>query len=222
MSQSEKYTGQQDIDALLDEKVAALIESTTTKLLGLRVEELNKDLTAKLIHSSFMDYAVDLNISFKQAKKSFKKYYLQKMLLLNLGNISEVAKRAGINRRSLHRLIGDLGIDVTKIKKDLIKPYDIKVNSVSSVIEKTLDTYKSIFHPEKLQAMYKSVNIISQDVVNELPETRLTLKNAVEDFELRYFQQALLEQKNNIAAISKRCKLRYETLHRKLKKLGLI
>lgn len=211
----------ENIDTLLDEKVTAVIDTMTLKFLGVRVRELNKDLTEKLATTPFFDWPINTAVPYKEAKKEFKRYYLQKMLSLHLGNISEVAKKAKINRRSLHRLIDELKINNVKIKHDLIKPYDVKVSSVNSVIEHTLDSYKQLLHPEKLQQMYKNVSEISQDIITALPESTVTFRQALKEFEKKYFQK-LLEEHGSVTELAKKVKIRYETLHRKFKTLGLL
>jgi DNA-binding NtrC family response regulator len=40
-------------------------------------------------------------------------------------------------------------------------------------------------------------------------------------FEVQYFKKALKENKDNISKTARKIGLRYETLHRKLKSLGL-
>jgi DNA-binding NtrC family response regulator len=40
-------------------------------------------------------------------------------------------------------------------------------------------------------------------------------------FEKQYFEKALKENKGNVSKTARKIGLRYETLHRKLKKLGL-
>ena len=65
-------------NSLLDEKINALIGNITSKLLGVHVDELNKDLTTKLTKSVFIGFEINTAIPFKKAKKLFKKHYLKK------------------------------------------------------------------------------------------------------------------------------------------------
>jgi DNA-binding NtrC family response regulator len=222
MTKMSQNIPQKNIDLLLDEKFSHLIGNITSRFLGVHVDELNKDLTTKLTKSPFIDFEINTKIPFKEAKKRFKKYYLKKLLSLNLGNISEVAKKSKINRRSLHRLITELNINIKKIKKDLIRPYEIKVSSVSNAIENVLDDYKRVIHPDKLESIYKSVHEISHNLMKEVPDTIMPLKDAIAEFEKRYLQKALIESNHNIAVVARRIQLRYETLHRKLRSLRLI
>jgi len=211
---------EENIDELLDEKIKPLIKEATTKLLGVTVDELTEDITAKLSRSPLLEFPIDTSLKFKEAKKRFKRAYLEKMLQVHLGNISEVARYADIDRRSIHRLIKSLKISITKIKKDLIKPYDIKRSAVSHAIEGVLDLYKGVLHPKKLKSMYQGVTELSDNLLKELPEQRMTLKEAEEEFEKSYFKKALKEN-NNISKTAKKIGLRYETLHRKIKPLNL-
>src|SRR3989338_1797183 len=184
---------QQNIDQLLDEKLKPLVQEATTKALGITVNELTEDITAKLVKTPFIDFQINTSIKYKQAKRLFKKAYLQKMLELNLGNISEVADIAGAERRSIHRLINQLHINVHKIKEELIRPYDLKISAVSHAIEDVLAKY--------------------------IPEKKVTLKEAEEEFERKYLQKALEENQHNITRTAKKIGLRYETLQRKMKAL---
>ena len=55
-----------------------------------------------------------------------------------------------------------------------------------------------------------------QNIVKELPDNPLSLKDAEKEFEERYFKQALLDHNNNISLTARNIGLRFETLHRKL------
>ncbi len=208
-------------DELLEERIKPIIQEATTKFLGVTATELTEDLTAKLSKNPLLDFEINTALSFKKAKKLFKKAYVQKMLQIHLGNISEVARYAGTDRRSIHRLIVSLHINITKIKKDLIKPYDIKRNAVSHAIEHVLTNYKEVFNPQKMKKIYQNVNEISDNLLKELPEGLMTLKEAEEEWEREYIKKALTENNNNIAKTAKKIGLRYESLHRKAKGLGL-
>lgn len=206
----------------IEEKIKPIVKEATHKFLGVSIDELTSDITTKLTKSSLIDIEIDTKIPFKEAKKRFKKDYLEKMLKLHLGNISEVAKLTHVNRRSLHRLINEFDIDVNKIKKEMKKPYDIKATAIGHVIEKTLDDYKGVIHPDKLEKAYEGVPEISGDITKELPERPMSMKDAEDEFERRYLQKVLIEHNHNITQTAKAIGLRFETLHRKLKSLKLI
>lgn len=212
---------EQNIDLLLEEKVKPIIKEATAKALGITVDKLTEDITTKLTKSPLLEFPINPSIKFKQAKKFCKKAYIEKMLELHLGNISEVAREAGTDRRSIHRLIRQLHININKIKGELLRPYDMKISLLSHAIEDVLDRYKTVFHPEKLEKMYRDVNMLSENLIKELPEKKLTLKEAEEEFERTYITKALEQNNHNITQTAKKIGLRYETLQRKMKALSI-
>lgn len=205
----------------LDERIKPIIADATIKAIGIKVDALANDISTKLSKVPFIDFPVDTAIKFKTAKKQFKKAYIEKMLEMHLGNISEAALEAGIDRRSMHRLIVQLRIPAHKIKAEIPKPYHIRLSTVSHAIEHVLDKYKTILHPQKIEKMYKNVTQLSEELLKELPEQKQTLKEAEEDFERAYFKQALQEN-NNITHTARKIGLRYETLQRKIKQLQIL
>ena len=212
---------QEPLEAVLEKKVKPVVEGLTTKFLGVNIHKISEDITTKLNKSTIENIPIDTHLPYKEAKKKFKHDYLEKVLRLKLGNISEAAKSTDTTRRSIHRLIQDLDIDVKKIKKELVKPYEIKKMDVSTVIEHVLENYKEIIHPKKLEEMYKNVAVLSDDILKNLPEMPITLKEAEHEFEKEYLKRVLAEHHGNISATARKIGLRYETLHRKIKALSL-
>lgn len=213
---------EQEKNNFLDEKLKSLIKDATTRFLGVTIKELTEDISARLTKSPLIDISIDTSIKFKQAKKRFKKAYIEKMLCLHLGNISDVAREAGTDRRSIHRLIEQMHIPVDKIRKGILHPYDVKASFVSHAIEEVLDKYKTVLHPSKIEQMYKNVSQLSGELQKELPEKKLSLKEAEEDFEREYLKKALAENNNNVTITAKKIGLRYETLHRKIRALRVV
>lgn len=209
-----------DLEVVLRKKIKPLIDESTEKHLGVSIDQLTVDITSRL-SSPLIDIEVDTSLPYKQAKAKFKKGFLTRLLLLNLGNVSEVARITGQNRRNIHRLIKQLNINVKKIKKELIRPYDIKIGAINSIIGSTLDEYKTIVHPTRLREMYQNVSNLSEGILKELPEQTVSFQKAQREFELRYFRQ-ILRENSNLMNAAKKIGLRYETLHRKLKALNLL
>ncbi len=212
----------QDLELVLDSKVKHILKDATIKYLGIEINKLSDDITSKISRQATVDIEIDTKLSYKEAKKKYKKQYLEKVLKLKLGNISEAAKTMSTDRRSIHRLIHDFHIDIKKIKHELVKPYYIKLSSINYAIENTLDKYKEIIHPKKLETMYKNVTTVSEDILKELPESPISLKNAEEEFDKKYLKQKLEENNNNPQLTAKKIGLRYETVLRKIKKLNLL
>lgn len=201
--------------------VEHIVSDAMHKVLGVSISELSKDISSKLEKSPLLDFDVDTKMRFKAAKKRFKQEFLRRLLRTSYGNISMVAKRAGVDRRSIHRIVKDAGINVSQIREEMIKPYEIKQKAVGHIIEDVVDRYKVFLHPEKIEQVYKHVGSVSKDILDELPDRQLTLKQAEEEFERIYLQKVLEENGWNATKAAKKIGLRYETLLRKLKSLGL-
>jgi DNA-binding NtrC family response regulator len=198
-----------------------IVDDAIKPVLGVSIDELNKDLSEKLSKSPLVSFDVDTKLKFKQAKKKFKQQFLRKLLRISYGNISEVAKRARVDRRSIHRIVKDAGIDVSKIREEMIKPYQIKQKAVGGIIEDVLESYKQVIHPERIAEVYKQVDTVSKEILEELPEKQITLKKAEEEFEREYLKKAFAENDGSLTKTAKKIGLRYETLLRKMKSLGL-
>ena len=205
-----------------DQKKAVedIVGDAMKPVLGININELNKDISEKLDKPLVM-FEIDTSLKFKQAKKKFKQQFLSRLLRMSYGNISYVAKKAGVDRRSIHRIVKDAGINVSKIREEMIKPYQIRQKAVESVIEDVLEHYKTVIHPEKMAEVYKKVDTVSKEILDELPEKKTTLKEAEAEFEREYFKKALSENNGNVTATARKIGIRYETLLRKLKALGV-
>jgi len=209
-----------DLERVIQDKVKPLIDSSMQKFLGITIKELSTDISDRLKRTPLLDFKIDTGMPFKKAKKLFKKEYVRKLLQLKQGNISDVARIAAIDRRSIHRFAKDLKKEVQKIRKEITNLYS-KETAVKSIIEESLDTFKGTITPKKLENAYKNVSTISKDILKELPIKQLTLKQAMEEFEKEYLKKAMKENLNNISKTAKAVGLRAETLFRKLRKLGL-
>jgi len=200
--------------------VEDIVGDAMKPVLGININELNKDISEKL-DKPLVLFEIDTSLKFKQAKKKFKQQFLSRLLQMSYGNISYVAKKAGVDRRSIHRIVKDAGINVSKIREEMIKPYQIRQKAVESVIEDVLEHYKTVIHPEKMAEVYRKVDAVSKGILDELPEKKTTLKEAEAEFEKEYFRKALSENNGNVTATARKIGIRYETLLRKLKALGV-
>ncbi len=211
----------ESLDYVIDKKVKPLIDKAMKDYLGITVNEIEADISDKLLKSPLLDVDVDTHIPFKKAKERFKETYLLKLLKHKYGNVTMVADIANVDRRSVHRLVKKFGIDVHEMRKEMTKVAYLKQLRVTDIIEHTLDQYKQVIQPERLEGFYKNVPELSKTIIKELPDNYLTLKQAEHLFEKEYLQKALDENKGNISKTARAIKLRYETLHRKLKQLQI-
>ncbi|HSU72289.1 MAG TPA: helix-turn-helix domain-containing protein [Candidatus Binatia bacterium] len=212
--------GVTNLEKTIEEKVKPLVADAMQKFLGVTVSEIEHDISGKLKRSPLLDYDVDVTKPFKQAKLDFKRYYLTRLLQNHFGNVSEVARIANLDRRSIHRLITALKIDVRRFRQELLRGEYVKQEAVKDIIQQTLDSYKQSLNPDKLALLYRFAPTLSKDIVAELPEAPLTLDQAEAEFERKYFAKALALFNNNISKTARAIGIRYETLHRKLKMLG--
>lgn len=212
---------EKSLEKVMKEKINPMIESSLHKFLGVTINELNEDISDSIESNPLISFNINTSLSFKTAKKLFKKQYLQALIRNHYGNISDVAKIAKIDRRSVHRAIIELKIDVAKVRKELLRPDYYKKEAIGGIFKTTLDHYRGVIHPDKLKKMYKEVPTITKDIVKELPTEELSFKEAEKEFERQYLQKALKQNDWNISKTAKKIKLRFETLHRKIKKLGL-
>lgn len=210
-----------DLEKVILSRVRPMIDEAMHRCLGITVAEINTDITDKILKSPLFLFEVDTNLPLRKAKESFRRYYLTKVLKRHFGNVSEAAKTCCMERRSLHRLINQLGIDVTLFRREMQKHSYLSMNDVQGIIERTLAGYKQVIQPERLRAMYDVVPKLSEDITHELPATIMTMKDAEDCFEKEYIQRALEKVNFSITKAAKNLGMRYETLHRKMKSLGI-
>ncbi|HIJ11518.1 TPA: hypothetical protein HA278_05670 [Candidatus Woesearchaeota archaeon] len=210
---------QKDLEDTLKEKVTPLLEETMEKSLGVSIPKMEKDITDKLT-TPFLDIYVSFDLPFSKAKKEFKKQFLKKELRMHVGNISELAKDLGLDRRSIHRVIKDLEISMDDFRKvDAKERY--KEGLVDSAIRSGMEGYREILRPEKLEDMYQEVPKLSRNIAKLLPHAHLTWKEAEREFEKQFLGHALKEHDGSVSKAAHQLQIRVETLHRKIKKLGL-
>jgi len=212
---------EKNLEKVMKERINPMIQESLHKFLGVTINELNRELSDRIESNPLISFDINTSLSFKAAKKLFKKQFLQNLIRNHYGNVTEVARIAGIDRRSVHRAVIELKINITKVRKELLRPDYYKKEAIDDIFRRTLDQYKEVIHPEKLREVYKGVPSLTSDIVKELPAAEMTLKEAEMEFERQYLKKALDENRWNISLTSRKIKLRFETLHRKIKKLGI-
>jgi len=211
----------ENLEKVMKEKVEPMIDNAMHKFLGITVSEISEDITDKIEKNPLISYDINIELPFKIAKKVFKKEFLTRLLQTYYGNISLVGKITGLNRRSIHRDIKELDINIKKVRKELIKTSYYQKEAVDGILKETFDSYKEIIMPGKLEKVYENVDELSGNIIKELPALEMTWKEAEVEFEKAYFKKVIKKFKT-ITEAAKNIKIRYETLHRKLKKLNLI
>ena len=211
---------QKDLEETIKEKINPLLEKTMEKHWGITIPKLEDDLTTKLKNPSLNIY-VPSNLTFSSAKKVFKTEFMKRELRLHQGNISHLAKQLGIDRRSIHRTIKELRIDVEEIREDMESSEEHQTEFVDQALRATLDQYKDIIQPQKMEKMYEEVSSLSRNIAKILPHKDLSWKEAEKEFEKQFLEQGLKKNNGNVMKTAQKIQIRAETLHRKIKKLGL-
>ena len=213
--------GKLTLEKVIKEKVEPLVNEAMQKFLGVTIKELPGEITDKIEKNPLISYGITTDVRFKTAKKLFKAEFLKRLLQSHYGNVSAVAKIAGLDRRSIHRDIKEMKIDIKKMRKEMLKTEYYRKEAVDNILRSTLDDYKAVINPQRLEKLYKDVDRLSGEIAHELPAVEMAWDDAEMEFEKEYFKKALEENDGNISKTAKKIGIRYETLHRKLKKLRI-
>src|SRR3989344_332561 len=216
----EKNDNQKTLEKVVKDRIEPLLEETMQKFLGITIRELEKDITEKIEHTKLIGITVRTDLPFKDAKKLFKKEFLERTIQTHYGNISEVADVVGLDRRSVHRDLKSLHVDIKKLREKMYKPRYFEKEAVDQLLPRSLDQYKSVIRSEKLGQMVDYVPELSEQIVNILPNTTVRWKDAEREFERIYLKAAIGRYKN-LSETARAIELRYETLLSKMKKLGM-
>ena len=200
------------------EKVRPLIHDNIEKTWGLEIPKLEEDITSKLAkeHSTI---PIQFTLPFNQALLAFKKEFLTREIRKH-HNISFLANLIGMSRRSIHRSIKELNINVDRLSKTEQKNY-FKEQEIYQSLRKTLLEYKTLFREEKMNALYETLPNLSKSLAQELPDQRpTTWKKAKEDFEKRYLKHHI-SLGDKLKIVAKKIGIRPESLSRKIRNLNL-
>src|SRR3989338_11620048 len=137
-----------DLEQAIKEKVSPLLEESMEKHWGITIPKLESDITDQLKKPQLNVY-LPPNLPFEKAKKTFKTEFIKRELRLHRGNVSQLAKLLELDRRSIHRAIKDLDIDVEEVRSRPESKEDYQKMMVDNLIRSTLQQYKEIIQPQK-------------------------------------------------------------------------
>lgn len=209
----------EDLELLLSNKVKPMVDEVIKKFIGVKIGELGESLIDKLEKPVF-EFSVDITVPFKESKKKFRKLFILKMLELHQGNVSVVADIIGLDRRTIHRDIENFKIDVDSIRSASVSSKDYQLSVVNNVVSDVIEDYRSIIHPVKLKGISDYVPTLSSDILKIIPFDEPTWDSVEIEFERRYIQK-MVQVYGSKKVIAEKMGLRYETLIRKMKKLGI-
>ena len=213
-----------DLEEKVKERVLPLLEAMLSKNLGVRIPKIESDISDRLAEPH-LDLYVPATFSFRDAKKKFREQFLKRELQAHFGNISRLAVVLDVDRRSLHRAVHDLKLEVPRQQGGRQREQQGADQSLQSEIDRTirttLDHYREIFNPQKMEQVYAEVSTLSRDIVPLIPHAEWTLREAEEEFERQFLGEALKRHQHDLRKTADSLGLRQETVYRKVKKLGL-
>src|SRR3989338_2289688 len=147
-------TEKKSLEAAVKEKVAPLVEETMEKSWGITIPQIESDIADKLKNPLLQLY-IPRNLNFPQAKKLFKTEFLKKELTQHLGNVSQLAKSLGIDRRSIHRAIKEFDLETKNFRHKESSTEKSSVDKlqeefVDKTIRSALEEYKQFIQPQQL------------------------------------------------------------------------
>ena len=209
-----------NLEKTIKEKVALLLEATMEKSWGIYVPQVQSDITDKLQASLPTKFYVPAASSFQDAKRKFKSEFLKNQLHLHRGNVSQLARLVGLNRRSVHRAMKGLDIHIERIRQEQ-DDLGYQEKMINQTIIFALEGYRYIIQPQQMEKMYQEVPALSRNLAKLLPHHHLTWKQAEREFEKQFLSHSLQEHHWKIAETARELKIQPETLHRKISRLGL-
>ncbi|MBI1968903.1 hypothetical protein HYS49_03255 [Candidatus Woesearchaeota archaeon] len=219
MSAEKGSDEKKNLEATLKEKVLPLVEEQLEKHWGVTIPKLEADITDQLKQGDTLFY-ISPHTTFREARKQFKAAFLRRELRSHQGNISQLARALEIDRRSLHRVIKELELDIDELRQNDAGEDEQQVR-IDQRLRTAFDQYKELIQPQKLEKMYEEIPALSRNIAKMLPPSHLTWDEAEQEFERQFFTQALKEHRGSIAQAARCTKLRAETVHRKVRRLQI-
>jgi len=158
----------------------------------------NADITEKLEKNPLLQFTIDPSLTYKNAKKLFKKQYFTKLLQLSYGNISKVAEDSNLDRRSVHRFIKELKINVDKIRKDVLNRLEKKISNIEELVflEDTLVVVELWQHqyPTYPIILWGQAELYYEEICLKNNETEEYVVKEIYDYILDDYRQKLTEE----------------------------
>jgi DNA-binding NtrC family response regulator len=196
-----------------------IVEETLKKHAGISIKELNRSITQTL--ENRLSSSILIPIKYKDAKKIFQKAYFQEILILNLGNISKAAEKAKLNRRQIHRICIDAGINQKDIREQMIKPYNYLKQNIQEVIEDKMDKLKDSINKDNVDKLYKKMPLIAENITEFIEERIEPYDEAFLAFERHYFTEILRLSDNKAEKAAEISGLSTRSILRKMQTLEI-
>ncbi len=205
------------LEAITDkkEKIKPVVDKALKDSLGITVGEVVNDISTVLAEGD-LDFDIDLTTPLKEAKRKFKRDYFIQLLQQTQGNISEASRKAGIDRRTIHRYIEKIEVDLDKIRNQLYQFTDErKQKHVSDIVERTLKKYDLGSFTDKIE------NRTIATLSTCMPSYHLPVDQALALFEKKYLEKAFETWGPHMKQVADNVGVRPETISVKCKELDV-
>lgn len=211
---------EKNLEETIKDKILPIIEKTMEKQWGFSIPKVEIDITDKLKRSNTSFY-IPFDMDFPHAKKIFKREFLKKELRMHKCNISLISKFLDIDRRSIHRAINELGIDIDRLRNEQDNQDPDREVQIYKAIRSTFDSYRSIIQPKKMEEMYEEMQTLSRNIAKIIPHMDMTWKEAEKQFEKQFLEHSLQKNNYDVRKTAKEINIRIETIYRKIKQLEI-
>ena len=208
------------LENVVAEKVKPLLKKAMREHFGVTIDEVQDDIS-DVLSSGRLFSVPGPDVPFKDAKRQFRKDFVKRLLFEHRGNVQRVARRANVDRRTIHRLLSEFHIDPDQFRSDVPRQDYSRVVAVQDIIQKTVDQYKGALNPERVRSFYQDAPSLSRQIMSQLPVEDESFDRVESLFEREYFSEALKQHQGNVRATAKSVGIAEETLHRKIKELGI-
>ncbi len=181
-------------------------------------DKVLSDLIATQIETRLQPF-VDITKSFSKAEKDFMKNYFSNMLLDSYGNISQVARLAGITRKQATRLLKKLGLDASKYRKALKRPETVRQPLIEDACLDGIRKYGPVMNA-KNESIHQYVAQISTDIAKNLPKDYVPYKLAKKEFK-KSFVSAILHKTKDKRLAAKELGISLRSLYRLVEEFRL-
>ncbi|MBT7903698.1 hypothetical protein HN587_07580 [Candidatus Woesearchaeota archaeon] len=166
-----------EADQTYESDVGSIIETAVNKVIPFPFQE-PKAVLAKGLEDVAYESAKGKPYTLDTARQRFENYFFKDQLRDNYGNISQVARQTGVNRRTIHRKVKEHGlegfVDAYRPQKDDELNLESQTKSlfdeqkVASALKQTLGDYKGSLHPNVYSPIEQNVSGLAKQLTTEL------------------------------------------------------
>ncbi|MBT5021865.1 hypothetical protein HOK51_00660 [Candidatus Woesearchaeota archaeon] len=170
-----------------DDGIAGMIEGIVNSTIQIPFNE-PKAVIAKGLETVAYSAAQEKPYTLKEAKGKFEKYFFETKLRDNYGNIAQVARVTGVNRRTIHRKVNELGlaevVDGYRPQKEQEKVDSVRESKslfsedvVANTIKETISGFKDSLHPQVYTKIETGIDTLAKEMTTKLNNQNYGITN---------------------------------------------